>query len=99
MFLQESFEEEAVEFCMIYIDPLVYTFWAIALVVFVLNTYNKPELRFFIITFVSIIAAGIMMILQAYAIEAIFIFIAGITSVFAIYYYRAKTKINQKGAI
>lgn len=89
-----GFEEEAVEFVMTYIDPVLLTYYLIALGVFIFATYNKPELRMFVLTFGCIIMAIIMMMLHAHEGEAIFIFISGIASVFSILYYRVKVSIK-----
>ena len=86
-----SFAEDAVEYVMVYIDPVVLIYYLIAISIFVFATYNKPELRMFIITFSCIVLSVLMMMVEAYDAEAFFIFISGISSVFSILYYRVKT--------
>ena len=92
MILQEGFEDKAMNYIMAYVDPLVYTFWGIAITLFVINTYKKPELRAFYLTFAFIFLGGMMMMMGLLQLEAAFILIAGASSIFAIYNYRIKTK-------
>ena len=89
-----GFEEEAVEFVMIYIDPVLLAYYLIAVGVFIFATYNKPELRIFIVSFGCIIMSIIMMMAHAHDAEAIFIFLAGISSIVSILFYRAKVGIK-----
>ena len=94
-----GFEEEAVEFVMIYIDPVLLAYYLIAVGIFIFATYKKPELRIFNISFGCIIMAIIMMMVHNHEGEAIFIFLSGITSVLSILFYRAKvgTKTTEVG--
>ena len=89
-----GFEEEAVEFVMIYIDPVLLAYYLIAISVFIFVTYNKPELRLFTITFGCMVMSIIMMMSHAHDAEAIFILLAGISSIFSILYYRFKVRIR-----
>jgi hypothetical protein len=89
-----SFAEEAVEYVMIYVDPILTVYYIIAIALFAIFSYKKPELRFFIITFLCILMSVIMMLSHAYEAEAIFLFIAGASSIFAILYYRYKVGLT-----
>ncbi len=91
MILQEGFEERAMEYIMLYVDPVIYTFWGIALTLFVLSTYKKPELRGFYLTFGLILLAGILQWMGLTQMEAASIFISGGSCIFSLYYYRIKS--------
>ena len=89
-----SFAEEAVEYVMIYVDPILTVYYIVAIALFTLFSYKKPELRFFIVTFLCVLMSVIMMLSHAYEAEAIFLFIAGVSSIFAIFYYRYKVGLT-----
>ena len=88
MIFQESFEDRAVELVMGYMDPLNLIFSCLALIIFSLSAYKKPELRLFIPAFALTTLSIVLMIAGWNEGEAVAVLSAGIISITAILVYR-----------
>lgn len=89
-----SFEERAMDLVMSYMDPLNLIFSCLALIIFTLAAYQKPELRLFIPAFACTTLSIVLMIAGWDEGEAVSVLIAGMISITAILVYR-KLMLNK----
>lgn len=92
--LFEELESEALEAFNVYMDPLVVIYLSIAVVVFSLFSYNKPDLRVFIIPMIALWFSIFFMAVEVHDAEAICLTISGVSSTFSILYYWRKVNNN-----
>lgn len=96
IFQHEHEESEVVEVLCAYIDPLMLVYASIGVVLFFFFAYKKPELRMFLISIGSLWLSTIFLYFENIYGEAIFLMISGLSSVFAVLFYRYKIDINRK---
>ncbi len=77
-------------------DPMILIYLSIAVVLFTMFSYSKPELRLFIIPMVALWIAMFFMTFEIELGEALFISISGGSMVLSVLNYQSKVKSNQK---
>ncbi len=86
MILQTATAEESA--IMAFIDPMVLIYYILGIIIFIINAYRKPELRIFLLTFLSMAGSVLFMYLGNPTVEALCFFLAGIFSLVGVVYYR-----------
>ena len=77
-------------------DPMILIYLSIAVVLFTMFSYSKPELRLFIVPMVALWLAMFFMTFEIEIGEALFVAVSGGSMVFSVLNYQNKMKSNQK---
>ncbi len=88
-------QEESAEGFDAIIDPMILIYLSIAVGIFVIFAYNKPELKIFIIPMVGLWFSLFFKNFDIEMLESFFITASSITMLFSILYYQVKVKSKQ----
>ncbi len=77
-------------------DPMILIYLSIAVVLFTMFSYSKPELRLFIVPMVALWLAMFFMTFEIEIGEALFVAVSGGSMVFSVLNYQNKMKSNKK---